>query len=127
MFGLIFISALFVAVFLAVTALGCMPIVVWNAGHDWLSVRHTLGQSGVGDGVKPRPTSVGNLVQFVGAQAGLGMLLLQYNNNMQVGGVFAILFILGVIGFLLNMIMRGLEGYFCFWARRTKDFGRSGG
>lgn len=58
-------------VFLAVTALGCMPIVVWNAGHDWLSVRHALGQSGVGDGVKPRPTSVGNLVQFVGAQAGL--------------------------------------------------------
>lgn len=65
--------------------------------------------------------------EFVGAQAGLGMLLLQYNNNMQVGGVFAILFILGVIGFLLNMIMRGLEGYFCFWARRTKDFGRAGG
>lgn len=63
--------------------------------------------------------------EFVGAQAGLGMLLLQYNNNMQVGGVFAILFVLGVIGFSLNMIMRALEGYFCFWARRTKDFGRA--
>lgn len=65
--------------------------------------------------------------EFVGAQAGLGMLLLQYNNNMQVGGVFAILLVLGFIGFALNMLMRVLEGYFCFWARRAKDFGKSEG
>ncbi|SFU22376.1 ABC transporter permease [Mesorhizobium sp. YR577] len=57
--------------------------------------------------------------EFVGAQAGLGMLLLQYNNNMQVAGVFAILIVLGVIGFALNMLMRALENYFCFWARRS--------
>ena len=36
--------------------------------------------------------------EFVGATAGLGMLLLQFNNNMQVGGVFAVLLVLGVIG-----------------------------
>jgi hypothetical protein len=35
-------------VFLALTLLGCVPIVVWNANHDWVSVRHVLGQAGVG-------------------------------------------------------------------------------
>lgn len=64
--------------------------------------------------------------EFVGATAGLGMLLLQYNNNMQVGGVFAILIVLGVIGFSLNLMMRALESYFCFWARRATSFGHSG-
>lgn len=47
--------------------------------------------------------------EFVGAKAGLGLLLLQYNNSMQMGGVFAILFILGVLGFALNFAMQKLE------------------
>jgi NitT/TauT family transport system permease protein len=64
--------------------------------------------------------------EFVGATAGLGMLLLQYNNNMQVGGVFAILIVLGAIGFSLNLMMRWLENHFCFWARRATGFGKSG-
>ncbi|MES2481578.1 MAG: ABC transporter permease [Pseudomonadota bacterium] len=61
--------------------------------------------------------------EFVGATSGLGMLLLQYNNNMQVGGVFAILVILGAIGFALNLLMQRLEKKYCFWARRQKNFG----
>jgi len=61
--------------------------------------------------------------EFVGARAGLGMLLLQYNNNMQVGGVFAVLIVLGAIGFGLNVIMQRLEAKVCFWARRQKSFG----
>lgn len=63
--------------------------------------------------------------EFVGATAGLGMLLLQFNNNMQVGGVFAVLLVLGVIGFMLNILMRALENYFCFWARRPNSFNQS--
>lgn len=47
--------------------------------------------------------------EFVGAKAGLGLLLLQYNNSMQMGGVFAILIILGVLGFVLNYAMQKLE------------------
>lgn len=47
--------------------------------------------------------------EFVGAKAGLGLLLLQYNNSMQMGGVFAILFILGALGFALNYAMQKLE------------------
>lgn len=47
--------------------------------------------------------------EFVGARAGLGLLLLQYNNSMQMGGVFAILIILGALGFVLNYAMQKLE------------------
>ncbi len=47
--------------------------------------------------------------EFVGARAGLGLLLLQYNNSMQMGGVFAILIILGALGFILNYAMQKLE------------------
>lgn len=61
--------------------------------------------------------------EFVGASEGLGMLLLQYNNNMQVGGVFAILIVLGAIGYGLNVLMQWLENKYCFWARRQKNFG----
>lgn len=58
--------------------------------------------------------------EFVGARAGLGLLLLQYNNSMQMGGVFAILFVLGVIGYFLNYMMQALENYFCFWVKHQK-------
>lgn len=61
--------------------------------------------------------------EFVGATAGLGVLLLQYNNNLQVGGVFAVLIVLGAAGFLLSIFVQRLEARFCFWARRAKNFG----
>lgn len=61
--------------------------------------------------------------EFVGATSGLGMLLLQYNNNLQVGGVFAILVVLGAVAFCLTVLMQYAERYFCFWSRREKNFG----
>lgn len=61
--------------------------------------------------------------EFVGATSGLGMLLLQYNNNLQVGGVFAILIVLGAVAFCLSVLMQYAERYFCFWSRREKNFG----
>ena len=36
-----------------VTAAGGVPILLWNAAHDWVSVRHVLGQAGVGGGPRP--------------------------------------------------------------------------
>ncbi len=56
--------------------------------------------------------------EFVGARAGLGMLLLQYDQNMQIAPVFAVLLILGLVGFLMNLAIRLLERRFCFWAQR---------
>jgi NitT/TauT family transport system permease protein len=58
--------------------------------------------------------------EFVGAQSGLGMLLLQYNNNLNMAGAFAILVLLGLIGMAFSQIMRIAEKRFCFWARRPK-------
>jgi len=57
--------------FLGLTALGCVPIVVWNAGHDWVSVRHALGQAGVGDGVKARPFRWLGPLGFAAGQCGV--------------------------------------------------------
>ncbi len=57
--------------FVLLTTLGCIPMLLWNASHDWVSVRHVLGQSGVGDGVKPRSVNGLNAARFVGTQAGV--------------------------------------------------------
>ena len=35
--------------FLGITTLGCVPILVWNANHDWVSFHHVLGQAGVNE------------------------------------------------------------------------------
>ena len=57
--------------------------------------------------------------EFVGAQSGLGMLLMQYNQSMQIAPVFAVLFILALGGFLANSAIRALERRLCFWAQRS--------
>ena len=56
--------------------------------------------------------------EFVGARSGLGMLLMQYNQALQIAPMFAILLILGVIGYLANVVIRMLERRYCFWAQR---------
>jgi NitT/TauT family transport system permease protein len=60
--------------------------------------------------------------EFVGARSGLGTLLMQYNQALQIAPMFAILFILGLIGYLSNMAIRLLEKRFCFWAQRGSHF-----
>jgi NitT/TauT family transport system permease protein len=57
--------------------------------------------------------------EFVGAQSGLGMLLTQYNQTMQIAPMFAVLFILALGGFLANYAIRTLERRLCFWAQRS--------
>lgn len=59
------------------------------------------------------------VAEFVGARAGLGMLLMQYNQSMQLGSVFAILFVLAVLGFLANWSIKSLERRFCGWAMQN--------
>jgi NitT/TauT family transport system permease protein len=63
--------------------------------------------------------------EFVGARAGLGMLLMQYNQSMETAPLFSVIFILGVIGFLMNYAVRMAERRFCFWAYRAKSFART--
>jgi len=38
---------------LGVAALGTIPVLIWNAGHDWATVRHLLGHVGLPGGDAP--------------------------------------------------------------------------
>ena len=57
--------------------------------------------------------------EFVGASAGLGMLLMQYNQSMEIAPLFAVIVLLAVIGFLMNYVVSLFERRYCFWAQRT--------
>jgi NitT/TauT family transport system permease protein len=53
--------------------------------------------------------------EFVGAQAGLGYMILQRNLSMDLPGVFAILVILSLIGIGLHWVMRVIRRRIVFW------------
>lgn len=57
--------------------------------------------------------------EFVGASAGLGMLLMQYNQAMEIAPMFAVIVLLALIGFLMNYVVTMFERRFCFWAQRA--------
>jgi NitT/TauT family transport system permease protein len=62
---------------------------------------------------------IGTIVgEFVGAQAGLGYLIMTYNFNLDITGVFAILVILSAIGMILHSITRFAGRRYIFWIRR---------
>lgn len=53
--------------------------------------------------------------EFVGAQAGLGYLILQRNFNMDMAGVFAILVVLSLMGIGLHMLVNAIQRRVVFW------------
>ncbi len=57
--------------------------------------------------------------EFVGAESGLGTLLMQYDQAMQIAPLFAVLILLGAIGYLFNAGIRAIERRVCFWAQRA--------
>lgn len=59
--------------------------------------------------------------EFVGAQAGLGYLILQRNFSMDMGGVFAILVILSLMGMGLHAVMQAIQKRVVFWADAAND------
>jgi NitT/TauT family transport system permease protein len=59
--------------------------------------------------------------EFVGAQAGLGYLILQRNFNMDMAGVFAILIILSVMGIGLHMLVNFIQRRVVFWMESGAD------
>jgi membrane-associated phospholipid phosphatase len=44
------------------------PVILWNAQHGWVSVRHTAGQAHVADGLQ---VSLKSLFEFIGSQLGV--------------------------------------------------------
>lgn len=54
--------------------------------------------------------------EFVGAQKGLGNLILQFNFSLDIAGVFAVLILLSVMGVALHLAMQALQKRLIFWA-----------
>jgi len=59
--------------------------------------------------------------EFAGASAGLGMLLMQYNQSLEIAPLFAVIVLLGVIGFLMSHGVALVERHYCFWAQRANS------
>ncbi len=61
--------------------------------------------------------------EFVGAQKGLGMLIVQMNFNLDVAGVFSVLVILCFIGVGFHLIIQKIQRKLIFWAERETIIG----
>lgn len=70
------------------------PVILWNAQHDWVTLRHTAGQAHIGE----LRLSIKNLLEFVGSQIGV---------------LTPVLSILIIIALIKNRKDR--EGRFLFW------------
>jgi NitT/TauT family transport system permease protein len=60
------------------------------------------------------------VAEFVGAQAGLGMLIQSMNFSMDVAGQFSVLLILSILGLCLNSVIVGIRRKVLFWDEREK-------
>jgi NitT/TauT family transport system permease protein len=58
------------------------------------------------------------VAEFVGAQNGLGVLILQAQSQMQTAAVFALLLMLSAIGITFNLLVRALRRKVVFWMPR---------
>ncbi|MGH7095245.1 MAG: ABC transporter permease [Stellaceae bacterium] len=56
------------------------------------------------------------VAEFIGAQRGMGVLITQMQSLSDTAGVFAVLVVLAVVGYLLIAVMRALQRYFVFWS-----------
>jgi NitT/TauT family transport system permease protein len=63
--------------------------------------------------------------EFVGAQRGLGNLILQFNVTLDIAGVFAVLILLAVLGIALHLAMQAVERRVIFWAQPEDITGAS--
>jgi NitT/TauT family transport system permease protein len=61
------------------------------------------------------------VAEFVGSQAGLGMLIQSMNFNMDVAGQFSVLLILAIVGLLLNRCIFLIRRRVLFWDPSVKQ------
>lgn len=62
--------------------------------------------------------------EFVGAQRGLGTLILSMNAQMDTAGTFSVFIILALVGVLLNTILKMVEKRVLFWSGEAVTVGR---
>lgn len=58
--------------------------------------------------------------EFIGAQGGLGYMLLQANYNFNIPEMFSALLVLSLIGLMSHMIITALQRKFTFWADEVR-------
>jgi NitT/TauT family transport system permease protein len=61
--------------------------------------------------------------EFVGAQRGLGNLILQFNFGLDIAGVFAVMILLSIMGVVLHLIMQFIQRRVIFWAEPEQVIG----
>lgn len=61
--------------------------------------------------------------EFVGAQQGLGNLILQFNVSLDIAGVFAVMILLAVLGIALHLVMQAIERRVIFWIEPEEVIG----
>src|SRR5262249_474274 len=61
--------------------------------------------------------------EFVGAQRGLGNLILQFNVTLDIAGVFAVLVLLAVLGIALHLAIQALQHPVIFWTQPEEVIG----
>jgi NitT/TauT family transport system permease protein len=61
--------------------------------------------------------------EFIGAQEGLGYLLLQTNYNFDIAGMFAVLVVLSVMGMVAHLAIRFAQRKIAFWAEENRVIG----
>ncbi|RXF70889.1 ABC transporter permease [Hansschlegelia zhihuaiae] len=61
------------------------------------------------------------VAEFVGAQRGLGVLLLQAQTNLDTAGMLVILVMLAAIGLTINVTVRAVERKVTYWVARRGD------
>ncbi len=61
--------------------------------------------------------------EFIGAQEGLGYLLLQTNYNFDIPGMFSVLVVLSVMGLVAHGVVRLIQRRVTFWAEQSRVIG----
>jgi NitT/TauT family transport system permease protein len=61
--------------------------------------------------------------EFVGAQRGLGNLILQFNFGLDIAGVFAVMILLSVMGVVLHLLMQFIQKRVIFWSEPEQVIG----
>ncbi|MEW6584785.1 MAG: glycosyltransferase family 39 protein [Nitrospirota bacterium] len=87
------------------------PVLIWNAKHDWVTLRHTAGQAHLSEGFQISPES---LIEFLGSQFGVitplllvFMAVALWQGRKTSAGKFLIWFSVPVIGFFLLKSVQG--------------------
>jgi NitT/TauT family transport system permease protein len=65
------------------------------------------------------------VAEFVGAQRGMGVVMVQLQSVSDTAGVFAVLVVLAATGYILITVMRAIHRHVIFW-ERTSSKGRAG-